>query len=385
MSGGGHRSMGKEGFDHLVYVRVFEGCNLACRHCFIPANPKKMSLEDIARVPDLMRKHAAPGQTLLLQWHGGEPTLFGANWLEDAISAVENAGPEFVWRHGIQTNLMTYDKSWASLYARRFDGQVGVSWDPQIRLLKGGHPESNAAFEKRFWEQVEHLLDDGLSPYLVVTATKTLFQHFSSPFAFFDFLVAKGISKGHLERVTRTGEARDNWDEIGLSNAEYARQMALWLKAYVLWREAFNGPPPLSLSPFDGLLESVGRLADGEGGGYGCWSGACDTRFHTVDASGYKRGCTAITSESDNPRRRNSLDILNIADPVKARAERRFNCASCEFRSICSSGCLATDIEDGSGECSGGFSLFKTALSLEKRRRAAISITGHDMPGALAP
>lgn len=26
-------------FDHLVYLRIHEGCNLWCEHCYIPANP----------------------------------------------------------------------------------------------------------------------------------------------------------------------------------------------------------------------------------------------------------------------------------------------------------------------------------------------------------
>ena len=33
-------------FDHMLYMRLFEGCNVFCEHCFIPNNPKKMNLSN---------------------------------------------------------------------------------------------------------------------------------------------------------------------------------------------------------------------------------------------------------------------------------------------------------------------------------------------------
>jgi radical SAM protein with 4Fe4S-binding SPASM domain len=111
------------------------------------------------------------------------------------------------------------------------------------------------------------------------------------------------------------------------------------------------------LSPFDGLNESLDRLANELTGGAGCLSGVCDTRFHTIDANGYKRGCTAVTSEVDN---KNAGDqVVQIHDFRMARFMRQKSCEGCEFRPICSSGCLASDKWDESGECSGGSVLFK--------------------------
>ncbi len=353
-------------FDHMVYVRVFEGCNLHCEHCFIPKNPKRMTLDDIARVPEHVRGFTPAGSRILLQWHGGEPTMFGSAWMEEAIGRIAEAGGDMLWKHGIQTNLMTYDDAWADVYRRHFDGEVGVSWDPVIRLLRRDRPESHAEFDGRFWANMERLLADGLDPYLVVTFTGTLVNRFRNPTDFFDFLVDRGIRRVHLERVTETGYARDNWDRVGLDNAGYSRAMARWLRAYVQWRRQFDEEaPPLVVSPLDGLLDSSAALARGEAQGYGCWSGSCDTTFHTIDASGYKRGCTALTSEFDNPRWQKAA--LRFMDPVAAREERRFNCGTCDFRRICSSGCLALGIEDGSGECSGGYHLFETARDIVRR------------------
>lgn len=368
-------------FDHLIYVRVFEGCNLHCEHCFIPSNPKRMDLGQMEALVAEARRFAKPGQRLMLQWHGGEPTLFGAQWLRDAISAVEQAGPEFVWSHGIQTNLMTYDDDWAALYRDKFGGEVGISWDPVIRLLRRDRPETHAQYDKRFWGQVQRLLSDGLDPYMVITATRTLFEQFPRPLDLFQMLYARGLRRIHLERVTETGYARDNWGRLGLNNAEYSRQMSRFMRAYVQYQRQMQESDalPLQVSPFDGLLASAERLVTGAGGGYGCWSGSCDTRFHTMDASGYKRGCTAVTSEEDNPRARLALKLgLNLEE---SRVRRRVNCGTCAFRTICSSGCLALSYDDGSGECSGGWSLFDSARRLaeaEVARRKGSAKRGPD-------
>jgi radical SAM protein with 4Fe4S-binding SPASM domain len=357
-------------FSHLVYMRVFEGCNLHCSHCFIPKNPKKMTPETVAESAESIRRFAKPGQTILIQWHGGEPTMFGAKWLSDAIDLLEASAPEFKFEHGIQTNLWTYSPEWAELYRRKFGSNVGVSWDPKIRQLARNKPETNAAYEAKFWPNMRQLIADGLEPYLVVTATRTFFETFANPMAFFDKLVENGITKAHIERLTETGYARENWATLGVDNAAYSKYMSRFLKAYELWRENLDNGAKLSLSPFDGLLDAVERMNKGSIG-YGCWSGSCDTKFHTIDANGYKMGCTALTSEVDNKRATETLRFENGFEA--ARKERRvINCNGCPFRSVCSSGCLALSMDDGSGECSGGRGLFETTLRLVKRKETML-------------
>jgi radical SAM protein with 4Fe4S-binding SPASM domain len=357
-------------FDHLVYMRVFEGCNLHCQHCFIPRNPKRMTHDAVlASVDDILRI-SKPGQTILLQWHGGEPTMFGPDWLREAIRIVEEGAPGLRFAHGIQTNLMTYSPEWADLYRDKFEGNVGVSWDPVIRLFNRNQPEGNAVYEERFWANLDRLVADGLDPYLVMTGTKIFFDTFSNPVKLFEKLTAHGIRKAHIERLTETGYARENWERLGVDNAAYSNRMARILRMYSLWKRNEGNADRLHLSPFDGLLGSIESLAS-ENVGYGCWSGHCDTRFHTVDSSGYKTGCTALTSEVDN---KMASDTLRFEKSyAETRKDRQIvNCTPCEFRKICSSGCLAISMDDGSGECSGGSKLFAAArdvFNFEKRLR----------------
>lgn len=398
-------------YDHMVYVRLFEGCNLACEHCFIPSNPKKIepSFYQNKGLTETLIKEAniKNGSNLYIQWHGGEPTLLGPMYLEYAIQQVQE-DKRFNYLHGIQTNLINFDQSieeWERVYKTYFNGHVGISWDAKIRHIKRAekNDETNRIFEEKFWNNVRLAQKRGLSLYMVITATKIFFEEYKDPYEFFDFVTEKGIKYINFERVTNTGEARITWEKLGLSNREYSEYMSKFFKAYVNFKEN-NVDVELNISPFDGLLQSVLSLKQENGElpsleqidtssnlgntiakaniwdilsfknqGYGCWSGQCDTRFHTIDSNGYKHGCTALTSEQDNKNKElknvlNDKKIIWIGSSAKeqkenilsTRKERQDSCQGCRYLSICSSGCLSVEKFDNSGECSGAKILFET-------------------------
>jgi radical SAM protein with 4Fe4S-binding SPASM domain len=391
------------GYDHMLYLRLFEGCNLFCEHCFIPSNPKKINksfYENMGVTKELIKYgNIKEGDCIYIQWHGGEPTLLGVDYLKDALLEIEK-DTSFKYIHGIQTNLMNFHhntKEWVDFYKTHMGSNLGVSWDYGIRHIKSSslsETDTNKEFNKQFWENVKLAIEAGLELYMVVTATKLLFEHFKNPFNFFDMMQEYKITKLNFERITKTGYARQSWEKIGLTNAEYSKYMSKFFKAYVLYKE--NNPNVnLNISPFDGLLNSVVSLEVNKNKvnenipnvwdilsyknqGYGCWSGECDTKFHTIDSNGYKHGCTALTSEQDNNNKqlnetlrlkkvvwfgkkeviaskKTQRDII-----VEQRKIRQDTCVGCDFITICSSGCLSVEKLDESGECSGAKILFKT-------------------------
>lgn len=348
-------------FDHLFYIRIFEGCNLHCDHCFIPSNPKKINMDQFDDVAKSIVRNTTDGQKVLIQWHGGEPTALPPGYFRQAIEKIENHKGNRSFIHGIQTNLMTYNEAWREIYRSYFDSSIGISWDYGIRKTKVGK-KSNEDYESIFWSKLEDVIRDGISPYLVITGTRLFFERYKDPFELFEFLVSKGVTHLHIERLTKTGYARDNWDEIGMTNREYSDYMSRLYRAYFMYSIGEKTRDRLHISPFDGLSESLRRLRDGGSGGYGCLSGVCDTRFHTIDSNGYKKGCTALTSEYDN--KSSGESVIFFSDFRIARKMRQQDCRTCEFNKICSSGCLATDKFDESNECSGSYILFKNIQSL---------------------
>lgn len=384
-------------FDHMIYVRLFEGCNLSCEHCFIPSNPKKIEsifYQNKGLTETLIKEgNIKEGSTLFIQWHGGEPTLLGVEYLRNAIEEIEK-DTRFKYIHGIQTNLINFHNNtdeWVDLYKKYFNGSIGVSWDADIRHVKRKEltNETNQEFESIFWKNIKLAQDNGLEIYMVVTATKRLFEKFKNPINFFIFMNENKIKKLNFERITKTGVARNNWDKLGLNNLEYSTYMSKFFKAYLLYKQNAieNNLDDLNISPFDGLLESVISLElknqqelnreaniwdilSFKNQGYGCWSGSCDTTFHTIDSNGYKHGCTALTSEQDNKTISKdiskkiiwigSTNMQQKENIVNTRKERQLSCVGCEFLTICSSGCLSVEKFDESKECSGAKLLFKT-------------------------
>lgn len=359
-------------YDRIIYFRVVEACNLHCSHCFIPANPKRMSLSQIVASCRKLNETIRPEDRVLIQWHGGEPTLVGALWLENAINIINKSLKVHEITHGIQTNLMTYNNEWRDLYRKYFENHIGISWDPFIRHKRQGKRLSNSDYELAFWDNHKKLVKDGIASTMIITTTKRFFDHFKIPWQFFSFATDRDITEVHFERLTRTGYARQNWASIGLSNLEYSQYMSRYYQAYAQYeRSGGRKGIPLRISPFDGLRISVEGLLSGEStSGYGCLSGVCDSRFYTVDANGLKEGCTALTSEHDNSAAIETVP-LKFYDIAQSRIERTADCETCEFRPICSSGCLASDRIDPSGECSGAKQLFTTIANNLKTRSIA--------------
>lgn len=347
-----------DAFDHLIYMRVYEGCNLHCKHCFIPANPKKMELEQVREVKESIKGFAKPGQTLLFQWHGGEPTARGIRFFLDAMDIINELSEEYVIKHSMQTNLINYNEKWRDLYRSHFGGKIGVSWDAKIRLMKRDQPDSNTEYERIFFKNLAKLIEDGIEPCLVVTATKVLFDTLATPREFFDFFIEKGIKEIHIEKLTKTGNAIENWDELGLSHLEYAERMSKLLRYYVRIK---NSEINFNASPFDGFLESVASLNTAKPKGYGCNSGKCDTAFHTIDAEGYKAGCTALTTNEQ------SKSVVSFNGIRLKRTAKTQSCIGCEFKPICNSGCATEETFDGSGGCNGGYLIYKEAQRITER------------------
>ncbi len=345
----------KDYFDHLIYMRVYEGCNLHCKHCFIPANPKKMSIDKVKEVRDSLKGFAKPGDVLLFQWHGGEPTARGVRFFKEALELINELSDTYVIKHGIQTNLINYNEKWRDIYLEYFGGRIGVSWDAKIRLMKKEDPDSNAEYERIFFQNLEQLISDGVEPCIVVTGTKTLFETLSKPKDFFQFFIEKGVKEIHIEKLTKTGNAIDNWNELGLTHLEYAQYMSKLLKYYVRIK---NSDLDFYASPFDGYIDSVASMDTPKPKGYGCNSGKCDTAFHTVDSNGYTSGCTALTT---NEQSSSSNNVSFNKKIIVRRKEKTLNCFDCEFKSICNSGCATEKTFDGSGGCSGGYLIYKAA------------------------
>ncbi len=340
-------------FNAIVYVRPTEKCNLRCKHCFIPPNPATMSDEQILDIP-LQLSSAGVTGNVLLQWHGGEPLLIDPIRCEKLIIGLNANKQNINFLYGVQTNLVVLrgfskkkrDK-WYQVLSTFFDlDLIGVSWDSSIRGINLKPEQFYDDFEASIHEiRSSQYFKNDFSPALTITAAKPFLKivaNFKKSALFFEWLGLLKLHKVHIEKLTPTGDAIKNWDEIGVSNLEYSQAMGKFYLAYRRYKD-LHPKSRLVISPFCDFEYAIQHGIQGNI----CATGACKTSMFTFSSKGMIKACTAIVEHSET-------ELENYQKNVKA------NCFKCEFNNICNGGCPAhNNVIDGSSECSGAYQLLK--------------------------
>ena len=160
-------------------------CNMRCRYCFY--------LEKAAQFPDVKRHRMTPAilrevvrqvmgqgdQQVSFGWQGGEPTLMGLSFFEQAVNdQIRYGRPGQICGNGLQTNGLLIDSQWACFLAEsRF--LVGLSLDGpehvhnRYRLLKNRQPS---------WSRVVRARDELLEAGVEVNALVVV-NDYSAQFA----------------------------------------------------------------------------------------------------------------------------------------------------------------------------------------------------------
>jgi SynChlorMet cassette radical SAM/SPASM protein ScmF len=152
-----------------LYVYLTEGCNLACRHCWLA--PKLDP--DASRYPvlavelfDSAVRQAAPLGLERVKLTGGEPLLHPA--IKRLIGIVRDNGLALT----IETNGMLMDRGVAEEIARCERRSVAVSLDgvdavthDAIRGVSGAHEGAIAA--------IRHLVDTGTRPQIIMSVMRS--------------------------------------------------------------------------------------------------------------------------------------------------------------------------------------------------------------------
>ncbi|MFW5713748.1 MAG: anaerobic sulfatase maturase [Brevefilum sp.] len=115
-------------------------CNLACDYCYYlpktnlyPNSDFRMSHDLLANFTRQMLS-AQPGSQVTFAWQGGEPTLMGLEFFQEAVRIQKEAAP-----HGmqvsnvIQTNGLTLTPAWCRFF-KEHDFLVGMSLDGPLGM-----------------------------------------------------------------------------------------------------------------------------------------------------------------------------------------------------------------------------------------------------------
>jgi len=339
----------------IIYIKTTENCNLYCEHCFVPRVEKKMKFENIIKIVKHLNSSFKKNTEIQIIWHGGEPTLIGYEWLEKAILYINNnINNNITINHNIQTNLINYNDKWKELYKKYFKSYIGISYDFNIRYFKN----SNEEFEKNFWKNVEKLKIDKIDFNVIVTITKHVLD--MGAVKFFEWIKNNKIKSIHLERLSKTGYAIDNWKKIGFNNKEYNDFMINFTKLYIPYITNSDNEF-IHISPLNALIKNIKKNVRTS-----C-AGSC-SNFFTFNPDGSIKGCTSLD---------NKLGNINddFKDIITKNLLTKRMCIDCEFQQVCGSGCPTTPIYDETGECIGNYRLLKllNILNIEKINKLSLS------------
>ena len=123
---------------HVMTKAVGPACNLACEYCFYldkPLDPGRMPTDVLERyVKSYLQAQPSQAPEVTFAWQGGEPTLAGLAFFEEAVRfQKKHARPGVKIQNAFQTNGVLLDKDWAGFF-RRENFLVGVSIDGHAEL-----------------------------------------------------------------------------------------------------------------------------------------------------------------------------------------------------------------------------------------------------------
>ena len=128
-------------------------CNLACSYCYYLQKAHLYPDTQSFRMSDELLEHyivqhieASPGEVIRFSWHGGEPTILGADYFKKIVALQQkHAAPGKRIANAMVTNGTLLDEEWCSLLrangfavALSLDGPAGVH--DRYRVAKGGQP-----------------------------------------------------------------------------------------------------------------------------------------------------------------------------------------------------------------------------------------------------
>lgn len=135
-----------------VLVKPTHRCNLDCKYCydrpFRQDIQQDMDMETFDKIMELCSYYT---ENLQLIWHGGEPTLVGSEWYEQAQKIIQKY-PMMKVEQSIMSNGLNYNKEWADLF-KKYNISPGMSYDAIVQSHVRGHGKNEDRQLYKYSEQ----------------------------------------------------------------------------------------------------------------------------------------------------------------------------------------------------------------------------------------
>lgn len=240
----------------LTYVLVKPSgpdCNLACSYCFysrneayFPAGGKhrmdRYTLEELIR-QSLNR----PGGHMAFGWQGGEPTLMGLAFYEEAVELEKKYGGGMHVSNSIQTNGLLIDDRWIDFF-RRHSFLVGLSLDGPAHIHDHYriHRDGTGTHGK-----VERVALDMLEAQVTVNALSVITEY-SSSHAAENYRYLKDLGFTYMQFIPcmeMDPAGSGSVAEFSVASRSYGKFLC---ELFDAWADDFtDGCPAVSVRQFD--------------------------------------------------------------------------------------------------------------------------------------
>jgi uncharacterized protein len=320
-----------------LIIRITDRCNLNCTYCYVDSETRrtsrvKIGIESFARLyAEVLSGHFG---YVTIVWHGGEPTLVGADYLEQviALQAKYKAGGVVV-RNSIQTNTTAVTPRMIEVF-KRYDIGVGVSIDApadihsQMRVSWDGHSSLS-----KVMDQIALMRQYGLSFGAICVLHKNNYRRADEIYDFFKVLqMSYHFNPFYRDEATPADVTTD----LSITPEQYAEAMLLTYDRYVS-----DPDHTIDVTDIKDIITSmmVGRSNN-------ClYAGQCQD-FVGILPTGEMYLCDMFYREDQ---RVGHIDTFTVGSMTRARPVEiiktrplqltRSYCTGCEWWSICRGGC----------------------------------------------
>lgn len=321
------------GNDLVLYVKVQDGCQLSCKHCYASSlNINHSTIIDPIKTVNWINQLS--NYNIEASLHGGEPLIVPINILKKIVVETKKVNPNIYW--SATTNLV-YQLTDELI---EFIKTYFIQSDGSCLLLTSydyGDIRFKTDIQRQLWaENIVKLVSEGININCISTTTDTLLK--IDPREHIDYMVSLGITSINYERLCHTGRAKDN-DLI----VDYNKIDDFYLES-IKYIDSNN--LPIKIRNIEELKKTIKWKFK-----TGCRERQCNNKVITINANGTISSCpnsanTKLFSTYDD----NLSSYINNEYRLKELHNEKFKvnnkCLTCSYYDICGGECCQLDWTD---------------------------------------
>lgn len=313
--------------DYNIYIKLTNGCNLKCKHCYneIMNNHNSMSDDTLEKVITWLKefKKANPNDKIDISLHGGEPLLYDLN----KILLLLDKTKDLNLRWCITTNLIynitdTHLKLFHKMKPFDNNSMIMTSYDfGDLRFSNDN--------ERNLWiNNVKLLHKENIEVQPIICLTDYVIKNIN-PQEIFDFFNNLNIKRFNIERITETGRATIN--KVKPSNKD---QDLYLFELYKLYEKNTDIIIPL----FEGVENSIKGIF------LGCRARECMKRVITINPNGTIASCPNMANNIYGNLNQINVDLKNKL--INFEKQIPASCLICKYFTYCNADCCQLKFDE---------------------------------------